>query len=578
MTKRWRIATHDPARISALERGAGIPSVVAQLLICRGIDDPDAARSFLDPKLTGLRDPALLPGANAAAELLHQAIADKRRIVIYGDYDADGMTATAILLRCLRMLGADVGFYVPHRLDEGYGLNDDALESLAEAGAHTVVTVDNGIASLDCAETAKRLGLQLIVTDHHQMAERLPHAAALVHPALPGHNYPFTGLCGAAVAFKLAWALCQQVSGTQRVGERMKRYLMQAVGLAAIGTIADVVPMVDENRVLVTHGLRALRHDPLPGIVALEEVCKLTETPNLSGEDIGFAIAPRLNAAGRLGQAEIAIELLTTDQPARAAELAAFVDEFNTTRQGLERSVLLAARKQIKQQFSGNDPAFVLAERDWHPGVIGIVAGKIAEQYGKPTVLVSLDKLGVKLGIGSGRSVPGFDLAAAFAHCTEHLATHGGHAAAAGLRIEEGNVDAFRIDFCAYAAKQQELMAGAAELLIDAETPLASLTHQTVSQIEQLAPFGQGNQRPLLCTSEVRLASPPRRMGATGRHLSLELEQHGVKLRAVAFGAGDRETELAEINGPISIAFKPVINSFRGWRKVEVHLEDWRTS
>ncbi|MEM8864055.1 MAG: single-stranded-DNA-specific exonuclease RecJ, partial [Planctomycetota bacterium] len=189
-----------------------------------------------------------------------------------------------------------------------------------------------------------------------------------------------------------------------------------------------------------------------------------------------------------------------------------------------------------------------------------------------------LDKLGVKLGIGSGRSVPGFDLAAAFAHCTEHLATHGGHAAAAGLRIEETKVDAFRIDFCAYAAKQQALMAGAAELLIDAETPLASLTHQTVSQIEQLAPFGQGNQRPLLCTSEVRLASPPRRMGATGRHLSLELEQHGVKLRAVAFGAGDRETEFAEISGPISIAFKPVINTFRGWRKVEVHLEDWRTS
>ncbi|MEM9186993.1 MAG: DHH family phosphoesterase, partial [Planctomycetota bacterium] len=303
MPRRWRIATHDPARIAALERAAGVSPVVAQLLISRGIDDPAEARRFLAPKLTGLRDPLELPGVEQAAALLFAAVKSGDRIVVYGDYDADGMTAAAILLRCLRVLGANAGAYVPHRLDEGYGLNDAALAALAGAGARVIVTVDNGIASVSQADTARRLGLKLIVTDHHQMADRLPDAAAIVHPALPGHSYPFTGLCGAAVAFKLAWALCQHASGGGRVTDRMRRFLMRAVGLAAIGTIADVVPLIDENRVLVRHGLAALRNDPLPGMTALEKVCALTETPELGGDDVAFSIAPRLNAAGRLCQA-----------------------------------------------------------------------------------------------------------------------------------------------------------------------------------------------------------------------------------------------------------------------------------
>lgn len=601
MSKRWRIATHDVARTEALERAAGVPAVVARLLLGRGIATVEQVQDFLAPRLSGLRDPHLLPGVIDAARLLHEAISYQRRIVIYGDYDADGMTSTSILLRCFRSLGANVGFYIPHRMDEGYGLNEAALESLAEAGAQTIVTVDNGIASLAAAECARRLGMQLIVTDHHQLADRLPAAAAIVHPALPGHDYPFHGLCGAGVAFKLAWAVCQLASevpavngsssangdaaangssapvGNRRVSDRMRSVLLQSVGLAAIGSVADVVPLVDENRILVRHGLLALRQYPLPGIVALEKVCRLAENPGLTGEDIAFGIAPRLNAAGRLGQAELAIELLTTDDPQRAAELAEFLDELNATRQSLERSVLLAARKQAKHEFDiENDPAFVLADRDWHPGVIGIVAGKLAEQYGRPVVLVTLDKLGVKLGVGSGRSAPGFDLAAAFAHCAEYLTSHGGHAAAAGLRIEETQLEAFRIDFCAYAQQQREAADGGPELLIDAETPLAALTHETVTQIEQLAPFGCGNERPVLCTTDVRLASPPRRLGNSGRHLSLELEQHGVKLRAMAFGAGDREAEFTAIGGSFSIAFKPIINTFRGMRRVEMHLEDWR--
>lgn len=577
MAKRWRIATHDADRAAALEKAAGVPPIVARLLVARGIFDADQALQFLDPKLTGLRDPELLPGVPLAAELICQAIRDRRRIVIYGDYDADGMTATALLLRCLRLTGADVGFYVPHRLKEGYGMNAAALESLAADGAQTIITVDNGIAGLAEAEVAKQLGLQLIVTDHHQMADRLPVADAIVHPRLPGSDYPFDGLCGAAVAFKLAWAICQRSCESKRVSEPMRRFLLQAVGLAAIGTVADVVPLVDENRILVRYGLGALRQHPLPGIVALEKVAQLTEKPELGGEDLGFSIAPRLNAAGRMGQAELAVELLSTDSPERAEELAEYINELNETRQSIERSVLLSARKQAKKYAGKNQaPALVLADHDWHAGVIGIVAGKLTEQYGIPVVLVALDKLGLKSGTGSGRSVPGFNLGEAFAACGEHLEGCGGHAAAAGLRVEEKHLEAFRIDFCAYAETKLGGEEPNTEVVIDAETPLAALTHQTVSQIEQLAPFGHGNARPTLCTSGVRLASPPRRMGKSGRHLSLEVEQAGVKLRAVAFGAGDWEEELLKVDGPMAIAFRPVINTFRGWAKVEMHLEDWR--
>lgn len=577
MAKHWRFAAHDPARTADLQRAVGVPALVAQLLLARGIDDADRARQFLEPKLSGLRDPELLPGVPQAADVLLGAVRAGKRIAVYGDYDADGMTATAILLRCLRLLGGDARFYVPHRMDEGYGLNDGALETLAADGVQTVVTVDNGIASLDQAETAHRLGLELVVTDHHQMAERLPRAAAVVHPQLPGFEYPFAGLCGAAVAFKLAWALCQRSAGAKRVSEPMRALLLRATGLAALGTIADVVPLVDENRILVRYGLNALREHPLPGIAALERVTKTDGRGALTGEDVGFALAPRLNAAGRLGQAELAVELLTTDSPQRAEELAAYINELNETRQTLERSVLLAARKLVKEQGDPTgDPALVLAGQDWHPGVIGIVASRLVEQHGVPVVLISLDPLGVKAGIGSGRSVPGFDLGAALAACRDDLLSCGGHAAAAGLRIDPARVGAFRRAFLQVAAERVPEGARHGELWVEAETPLAALTCQTVGQLEQLAPFGHGNRRPTLATTDVRLASPPRRMGGAGRHLSVELEQHGVRLRGVAFGQGDWEEPLGRVTGPLSIAFRPMINTFRGWPSVELHLDDWK--
>ncbi len=473
-------------------------------------------------------------------------------------------------------------YYVPNRIEEGYGLNHEALRSLAAGGADIVVTVDCGITSIAEAQTAAELGLTLIVTDHHQPLRRdggdcLPPAAAIVHPGLADRPYPFPDLCGAAVALKIAWALCQRASDAKRVSETMRTFLMRAVGLAAIGTIADVVPLVDENRILARHGLNCLRHFPTLGLTALELVTGLHKKPHLDGEDVGFTIAPRLNAAGRLGQAPLAIELLTTESPDRALQLAQFIHSLNEQRQTLERSVYRAANKLAHELGDPHDaPALVLAGRGWHPGVIGIVAGRLAETYHRPTVLISLDELGTKPGMGSGRSVNGFNLHAALSACQRHLLGHGGHAAAAGLTIDELAIDAFRVDFCAEAERNISADDRIAELFVDAEAPFTVLTHQTVRQIESLAPFGHGNQRPVLCTTNVRLAEPPRRIGTNGHHLALRLVQHGVTIRAVAFGGGEWEDDLNKDSGPLAIAFKPVINHWNGRHSIEMQLADWR--
>ena len=579
MGKRWRIYPHDSERIAQLERAANVPPVVAQLLVARGIHQGDIARVFLDAKLTGLREPDLLPGVPEVADRLHAALVNKRRIMVYGDYDCDGMTAAAILYRCLKLLGGDVGYYVPNRLDEGYGLNDEALRTLAARGAQTVITVDCGIASLQEAETARELGLELLITDHHEFAERLPNAAAIAHPRLPGTNYPFGMLCGAGVALKVTWALCQRVCQAKRVTEALRDNLLTAVGLAAIGTVADVVPLLDENRVLVRHGLNSLKERSPLGIAALIKVAKIDKKPSLSSEDIAFTLAPRLNAAGRLGQAQLGIELLVTEAPDRAESLAQYIHELNNCRDSVERSIYLAALKQAQEQFDpGNDPALVLSGRGWHAGVIGIVAGRLAEKFNRPVILVSLDPLGGKPGMGSARSASGLPLHEALAACSPHLVGHGGHAAAAGLRINEERIDAFRAEFCEYAATNVTPEHRIAELAIDAEAMLSQMTMQTVRQIEQLAPFGAGNPRPVLCATGVRLVDAPKRMGGGDRHFSAKVTQHGVQMRAVAFGHGDWVEELAQVPGPLDIAYRPTINDYNGRQSVEIQLVDWRAT
>lgn len=578
MQRKWRIIPHDSVRVESLIRDACVPAVVAQLLVSRGVYTADDASQFLTTKLMGLRPPENLPGIAEATGILRDAIDQKTPIVIYGDYDCDGMTGAAILVNGLRLLGADVSYHVPNRLEDGYGLNVDAIKKLADRGKKLIVTVDCGITSVEHAKLCKELGVRLIITDHHTIGPELPAADAIVHPRLPGTSYPFGELCGAGVAFKLAWALCQEVCGSKKVTEPLRRYLMQSLTLAGIGTIADVVPLLDENRILVEHGLKMLRAEPLPGLKLLMEVAGIDDNQTINSETISFTIAPRLNAAGRLGQAQLAVELLTSPAGDRAKALAAYIHELNGTRDTLQRSVYLAAQKQIKNDYDAEtDPAFVLAGVGWHQGVIGVVAGRIAEKYSKPTLIISLDAAGKCESVGSGR-VGGtdIDLYEALSECSDRLVRFGGHKAAAGLTIDERQLDAFRDDFFEAITRQWTDKAIVPEIVIDAETPFGQLNLQTVKQMEMLAPFGAGNPRPVLCSNNVQLNAPASLMGKTKRHLSVQLRQGEKVIRAVAFNASDWCDELNSTEGPIEIAYRPVINDFRGYKNVEIHLVDWR--
>lgn len=578
MKRQWRVIPHDRGRIEQLVKASGLPAFVAQILVSRGVYDAAGASRFMDTKLSGLRDPQTHPGVPAATGLLIDAIESQTPIVVYGDYDADGMTGTAILVNGLRLLGADVSYYVPNRLEDGYGLNPAAIKKLAERGKRVIVSVDCGITSIDCANLCRELGIQLIITDHHSFATQLPDVDAIVHPRLPGTAYPFGELCGAGVAFKLAWSLCQAKCGQKKVTAPMKRYLLQSLSLAAIGTVADMVPLLDENRVLVEHGLRMLKSEPLPGLLELMKVTKLTDVSRLTTESIGFSLAPRLNAAGRLGQAQLAVELLTIEAGPRAVALAEYIDQLNQSRDSLQRSVYVAANKQAKSDFDPeSDPALILAGVGWHQGVIGVVAGRLSEKFAKPVLIASLDSAGRASAVGSGRA-GGTDvnLHAALAECGDRLVKFGGHQAAAGFTIEERQLTAFRQDFCEAVARQLSELDAIPEISIDAEAPLAQLNLSVLEQLEMLAPFGVGNPRPLLCCRDVHLDEPARKMGGGDRHLSVKLRQGTKVFRGVAFGNGKWCEPLNECEGPIEVAYQPVINEFGGFRRVEVHLVDWR--
>jgi single-stranded-DNA-specific exonuclease len=579
VAKTWHLLPHDGGAVERLARETPVPPVVAQLLLNRGITDAERARHFLQAPFKGLREPSQLPGIAAAAERIHAALAAKRRICVYGDYDVDGLTGTAILWECLRLLGGLADYYVPHRIDEGYGLNAEALERIAQSGASVVITVDCGIASVREAEVARALGLELIVTDHHEPRDELPCADVLVHPRLPpgtaGAPYPFGDLSGAGVAFKLAWALCQKASGATRVTPRFRDYLVDSVTLAALGIIADVVPLHDENRIFVRHGLARLRETSSIGLRALLEVSGLANGAGLVAADVGFGLAPRINAAGRLGCSRLVVELLTTTNPTRATELARFLDQQNQERQTIERRILDEARQRLESVDLDQTHAIVLADAQWHPGVIGIVAGRLAELYARPALMIALSAE-TAIGQGSGRSVPGFPLHRALRACGDGLLRHGGHAAAAGFKIPADHVDTFRERFCAYAAEHFRTSPRESRLILDAEVPLSAVTPGLVQSMARLEPYGAGNPRPLLLAGPVQLSGEPRRVGGGDRHLRFRARQHGTSLPAIGFNLGERFEELTAAEGWCSLAFTPTFNDWQGFRSVQLEVRDFQ--
>ncbi len=574
----WHLLPHDPSAIERLARGLNASPVVAQLLLNRGLEDVERARRFLDSPLNGLHPPALLTGVSEAAERLLAAARAGKHLCVYGDYDVDGTTGTAILIQALRLVGAtQVDFYVPNRLEEGYGLNSEALRQIAASGAKTVVTVDCGICSLEEAEEAKRLGLELLITDHHEPREQLPAADVIVHPRLPGGSYPFGGLSGSAVAFKVAWALCQRATGGEKVAAHFKEFLVDSVALAALGTIADVVPLEDENRIFVRHGLNRLHKSPSVGLKALLEAAALHEKTDLKAADVGFRIAPRLNAVGRLGCARLVVELLTTSSRERAVDLARYLEKQNEQRQNLERRIFAQAKEQVEEAGLEEAPALVLASKEWHAGVIGIVAGRLVESFGRPTLLIALrdpDSEGRVVGQGSGRSVAGFPLHEALRACDEHLLSHGGHHAAAGFRIHPDCIDAFRERFCAEAARYFPDGPPPPQLVLDAEVPLHALTVKLVKELDRLEPYGSQNRSPLFLAGGLQVVGEPKRCGQGERHLRFQVRQQNTALWTICFGMSDRLDELMSDGGRCSLAFTPQINEWQGRQSVQMQVRD----
>jgi single-stranded-DNA-specific exonuclease len=573
--KHWKI---DPPNSAAGELAARlrVSPIVGQLLLNRGIADFENAQAFLRPSLLALADPNLLPGLTDAAQRIAGAIRDGEKIVIYGDYDVDGITATSILWHAITLLGGVVETYIPHRIDEGYGLNSEALGQIIDGGATLIVTVDCGITAIEPARIARQRGVDLIVTDHHQWhgdPPMLPDCRGIVHPRLKGSAYPNPNLCGAGVAFKLAWGIGQAIGGAVRVSESFRGFLVEATALAALGTIADVVPLVGENRVLAHFGLSGLAASKLTGIRALIESAALTGK-SLDTYDVGFLLAPRLNACGRLGHAALAVEMLTTAGEARAREIAVYLEGKNRARQALEKQILEQALVMVESNGWGGEQnrALVLAAEGWHAGVIGIVASRIVDRYCRPTVMIALSG---GQGQGSARSIAGFHLANALESCGAHLLAYGGHEMAAGLKIETGHVEDFREAFCKVA---DSLVTGemlVPQLRVECNADLPEITEALVNDLQRLGPFGHGNRRPTLCLDHAIVAGSPRRVGKTGDHLQLMVKQKRQTMRCIAFGAGDMMDKLAS-GDSIRVAVEPSINEFNGRRSVELQVKDFQ--
>jgi len=567
--KQWVIWPTD-GRAEQLAKSLKLPPLLAQILINRGITDPQAGDIFLTPKLTNLIAPELMPGIGPAVLRIKKAVLDKEKITIYGDYDVDGITGVSILWQLLKLLGGDADYYIPHRIDEGYGLNEDAVRSLAQNGTKLLITVDCGIGAFGAAEIVGQLGLDLIITDHHRPYQRLPKAVAIVHPALK-EDYANPDSSGAMVAFKLAWAIANEFNTGRKLEPALREFMLNATSLAAMGTIADIVDLRGENRVLASYGLKALPESKLCGIGALIETAGLTGK-QLDSFHIGFRLAPMLNAAGRMGHARLAVELLTSESPIRSAQIAEYLKEQNSLRQQCERKIFKQACEMItERQLNHPDcRSIVLANETWHIGVIGIVASRLVEKFYRPTIMFnSADGIAQ----GSARSVDGFDIFRAIEACSHNLVDFGGHKMAAGITIETGKIPQFAAGFEEYAKENLCEDNRNATLNIDAAADLNQLNRDTVTRLQTLGPFGQGNPEPVFATKGVRLLSPPRRVGAKADHLQLAITDDTAAVRCVGFGMGHLEKKLLEREF-FNVAYQPQLDNYNGNNSVQLVLAD----
>lgn len=553
---------------SALADHGGIPAILLHLLAQRGVQDPDDVDFFLNPKLQDLSDPYGLPDMSKAVERIFRAIDGGERVLIYGDYDVDGVTSVTLMLRILSAYGLEASYFIPKRGEEGYGLSELAIERMLDIenkrvgkeGVDLVITVDCGTASLREIDILNAKGVDVIVVDHHEMsAEGSPACVAVVNPKL-GDDLHY--LCAAGVVFKLAHALLKQ-----RMLDDFD--LKECLDLVAVATISDIVPLVAENRLLVRHGLNRLPLTSNHGLRALQDIADLKG--KLTSMDVGFRIGPRLNAAGRMDQPDEALNLLMADSAEEAKRLGAKLNDFNVERQQLEKRIRDEAMKMLLDDFDPvDDPVIVLGSRDWHPGVVGIVASRLMRMYYKPTFIIAIDEHGV--GKGSGRSVDGVSLVGAIRACDEHLITGGGHDMAAGLSVSEDKLDAFREEFGRYVLENTTAADRAPRIYVDAEIDFEQLSLSFLDSYELLQPFGSKNAQPLFMSKQVWLTEAPRRL--KHQHLKLFMRQGVVEHDAIYFGGGEHDLP----NPPWDVAFTIDRNTFRGVTSLQVVIQDIRAA
>ena len=549
----------DADRAADLAGALDMPLALAVALVNRGITSPEAARAFLAPSSDDLHDPYRLLDLDRAVGRVRSAIKAGERVLVHGDYDVDGITATFVLYSALRALGAQVEYRIPHRTRDGYGLSPDAMDEAHRRGCTLVVTVDCGITAVEAVERGRALGIDTVITDHHEPTAALPAACAVVNPHRPGCEYPFKSLAGVGVAFKLVEAL------TRADGEadRARDYL----DAVALGTIADVVPLVGENRILARLGLDQLNHGPRVGLKALIEVAGLSGKTITSGQ-VAFVLAPRINAAGRMGNAEQGLRLLLAREPHEARAIADSLEEDNLRRRGFDEQALTDAAARVETELGWpNCSSILLWSNDWHPGIIGIVASRLVERFQRPTVLVALDG---DRGRGSGRSVPGLDLNDVLGHCADLLEAYGGHAFAAGLTVARERLPELRERLEGLVRERLTPESCVPQMTIDGELRLGDCDLTLVEWLERMSPHGLDNPEPLFRSGEVVVESVSAVGG--GKHLRLAVRDASGKAEAIGFGLGDRAREIAGTRR-CELAFLPVRNEWMGETRVQLKVK-----
>ncbi len=579
---RWVIREADPASVRALSESLGASALLARLLALRGVHDKASARLFLSPDLDHLHNPFRMLSMDAAVRRIMQAVERREKILIYGDYDVDGAMAVVVLDAALKLVGAEAHHHIPHRVRDGYGMRTEVVEQAHSEGFSVLISVDTGIRAFAVVERARTLGLDCIITDHHLPASEsnadadgvpgsadVPRALAVLNPKQPGCAYPDKNLCGAGVAFKLAQAL---LAARPETSSRLPRLLPSLLKLVCIGTIADSVPLVGENRVIVRLGLDGLRLPVNPGLKALIEAAGLDGMP-ITSWDVGFRLAPRLNAAGRMESAQDVIVLFTRASPAEAQELALKLNRLNSDRQNAEQAILAEIDERIEktpEEFTG--PCLVVAGEGWHRGVIGIVASRLVDRFHRPALVITVES---GTGYGSGRSIEKFHLLDALTACAEVFDRFGGHRQAAGFGLPADRIAELRRRMNAYAASRLTPEDFVPELKIDAEISLADLSPEVVLELDRLAPHGYGNPRPVFGCREVRLVGRPRLLKE--KHVKMQVAQGECVFTALGWRKGswlERLNRLGASDRAFDIAFSPTQNTFQGNSRTELELLD----